>query len=120
MLKLNSLDTNVFIYHSNNDETIGTGANKISRDELIASGRLCATEYLGKQLDPKGFVSRLAQFGGSYDVAARKHMEKKILFCAVNKYEIGELQEIIHEQDPNAFVTFFVGPLIHGGFEKRL
>lgn len=45
---------------------------------------------------------------------------KKILFCAVNKYEIGELQEIIHEQDPNAFVTFFVGPLIHGGFEKRL
>ena len=38
----------------------------------------------------------------------------------VNKYEIGELQEIIHEQDPNAFVTFFVGPLIHGGFEKRL
>ena len=38
----------------------------------------------------------------------------------MNKYEIGELQEIIHEQDPNAFVTFFVGPLIHGGFEKRL
>lgn len=36
----------------------------------------------------------------------------------MNKYEIGELQEIIHEQDPNAFVTFFVGPLIHGGFEK--
>jgi hypothetical protein len=86
MLKLNSLDTNVFIYHSNNDETIGTGTNKISRDELIASGRLCATEYLGKQLDPKGFVSRLAQFGGSYDVAARKHMEKKLLFCATKAY----------------------------------
>lgn len=45
---------------------------------------------------------------------------KNILFCAVNKYEIGQLQEIIHSQDPQAFVTFFEGPMIHGGFEKRL
>lgn len=86
MLKLNSLDSNVFVYHSNNNETIGTGANKISRDELIATGRLCASEYMGRLISPKGFVSRLAQFGGSYDVAARKHMEKKILFCATKAY----------------------------------
>ena len=45
---------------------------------------------------------------------------KNILFCAVNKYEIGDLQGIIHRQDPHAFVTFFEGPMIHGGFEKRL
>ena len=46
--------------------------------------------------------------------------DKDILFCALNKYEIAQLKAIIHEADPKAFVTFFEGPSISGGFEKRL
>lgn len=46
--------------------------------------------------------------------------EKDILFCALSKYEIASLKTIIHEADPKAFVTFFEGPAITGGFEKRL
>ncbi len=45
---------------------------------------------------------------------------KEILFCAINKYETGELHNIIAGADPHAFVTFFEGPMIEGGFEKRL
>ena len=45
---------------------------------------------------------------------------KKILFCDINKYEIPELRTIIEETDPGAFVNFFEGPMIRGGFEKRL
>ncbi|MCR5231002.1 MAG: YitT family protein [Solobacterium sp.] len=45
---------------------------------------------------------------------------KEILFCAINKYETSELHNIITGTDPHAFVTFFEGPMIEGGFEKRL
>lgn len=45
---------------------------------------------------------------------------KKILFCDINKYEIPELRAIIEEVDSRAFVNFFEGPMIRGGFEKRL
>ena len=45
---------------------------------------------------------------------------KEILFCAINKYEIHELKDIIVRTDENAFVTFFEEPIIEGGFEKRL
>lgn len=51
---------------------------------------------------------------------AYTEQSKKILFCDVNKYEIPELRKIIEEIDPNAFVNFFEGPSIQGGFEKRL
>ncbi|MDO4500096.1 MAG: YitT family protein [Erysipelotrichaceae bacterium] len=45
---------------------------------------------------------------------------KQILFCAVNKYEISEIRHIVTDNDPKAFITFFEGPMIRGGFEKRL
>ena len=46
--------------------------------------------------------------------------QKDVLFCAVNKYEISEVKRIIADNDAKAFVTFFEGPMVNGGFEKRL
>lgn len=46
--------------------------------------------------------------------------DKEILYVAINKYEIQQLNDIIHTLDPKAFVTFSQGAMIHGGFEKRL
>ncbi|MBR2788130.1 MAG: YitT family protein, partial [Erysipelotrichaceae bacterium] len=46
--------------------------------------------------------------------------DKDILFCATNRYEIPELRTIVTDIDPNAFITLIEGPMIEGGFEKRL
>ena len=46
--------------------------------------------------------------------------EQYILYCAINKYEIREFKKIVHEIDPNAFLTISEGQEINGGFEKRL
>ena len=66
MLKLNSLDNKVFLVSAAADETVGTGANKISRNELIATGRLCTAEYFGKTIGGQKFESKLAAFKGDY------------------------------------------------------
>ena len=87
-------------------------------DQNINVAALIFTDVSTVQTEILQKMGRGVTFWNGY--SAYTNHPKKILFCAVNKYEIGELQEIIHEQDPNAFVTFFVGPLIHGGFEKRL
>lgn len=87
-------------------------------DQNINVAALIFTDVSTVQTEILQKMGRGVTFWNGY--GAYTNHPKKILFCAVNKYEIGELQEIIHEQDPNAFVTFFVGPLIHGGFEKRL
>lgn len=39
---------------------------------------------------------------------------------AINKYEIQQLNKIVSSLDPKAFVTLAQGPMVHGGFEKRL
>ncbi len=44
----------------------------------------------------------------------------EVLFVAINKYEEGQIEHIIQENDPHAFVTYTQGAKIHGGFEKRL
>ena len=87
-------------------------------DQNINVAALIFTDVSTVQTEILQKMGRGVTFWNGY--GAYTNHPKKILFCAVNKYEIGELQEIIHEQDPNAFVTFFIGPLIHGGFEKRL
>jgi uncharacterized membrane-anchored protein YitT (DUF2179 family) len=46
--------------------------------------------------------------------------DTEILYVAINKYEVPQLNKIIHDADPDAFVTLSQGSLIHGGFEKRL
>lgn len=46
--------------------------------------------------------------------------DEEILYVCINKYEVQQLNRIINENDPKAFVTFSTGAMIHGGFEKRL
>lgn len=46
--------------------------------------------------------------------------EEEILCVMINKYELQQMNEIIKSVDPNAFVTFSSGTMVHGGFEKRL
>lgn len=46
--------------------------------------------------------------------------DQEILYVAINKYEIQQLNKIVSSLDPKAFVTLAQGPMVHGGFEKRL
>ena len=44
----------------------------------------------------------------------------EVLFVALNAYEESQIEQIIHETDPHAFVTYQSGAKVHGGYEKRL
>lgn len=44
----------------------------------------------------------------------------EVLFVALNAYEESQIEQIILETDPHAFVTYQSGAKVHGGFEKRL
>ena len=44
----------------------------------------------------------------------------EVLFVALNAYQESQIEQIIHETDPHAFVTYQSGAKVHGGFEKRL
>ena len=44
----------------------------------------------------------------------------EVLFVALNAYEESQIEQIIHETDPHAFVTYQSGAKVHGGFEKRV
>mgnify|MGYP006360224937 CR=1 FL=1 len=46
--------------------------------------------------------------------------ETEVLYVAINKYEESQIEAILHEMDPHAFVSYISGVKIHGGFEKRL
>lgn len=46
--------------------------------------------------------------------------DEEILCVCINKYEVQQLNKIISDNDPQAFVNFSSGAMIHGGFEKRL
>lgn len=87
-------------------------------DQNINIAALIFTENEGVQTRILHQMGRGVTFWKGF--GAYTNRSKQILFCAVNKYEIQQLQEIIQTEDPNAFVTFFEGPMIHGGFEKRL
>lgn len=89
-MRLNSLNNDVFAIKADHDEKVG----KISRNDLIATGRLCTAEYTGRNLTGlrnlsanDGYVSRLSKFGGNYSALARSHMEKKLIFCAAQAYK---------------------------------
>ena len=90
-MKLNSLADDVFAASSKNDETVG----RLSRNDIIATGRLCAAEYIGNNLNTlrnykegQGFVSKLKGIGGDYTTLARNHMEKKLMYCATKAYAV--------------------------------
>lgn len=85
-MKLNSLDRDTFVVRNDQDEKVG----QISRNELIASGRLCATEYMGRNLSHNdgSFKSRMEEAGMDYAKLSQGHMEKKLIFCAAQSYKV--------------------------------
>lgn len=87
-MRLNNLDRGLFAYRTANDETIGSGANKISRNQIIASGRVCAAEYMGKAISGNtgSFKSKFEGQKTDYATMSKKHSEEKFLFCAARAY----------------------------------
>lgn len=85
-MKLATLNKNLFAASSKNDEKVG----QISRNDLIASGRLCAAEYMGNHLNvannSKQFTPTLDKEG--YAALSKGHWEKKLLFCAAKACEV--------------------------------
>lgn len=91
MLHINSLSNSLFAYRANeDDQTVGAGQNKISRNKIIATGRLCAVEYAGSVLSggkQEKYKSRLNGFDGDYAALSKAHMDQKLIFCATKAYE---------------------------------
>lgn len=89
-LKINSISNDLFRYSTAKDQEVGTGANKISRNEIIASGRLCTVEYAGSVLSggkADKYKSRLNDFGGDSIALGKSHLDQKLVFCAAKAYE---------------------------------
>lgn len=92
-MRLNSISNEIFQYDANDpkDVKVGTGSNAISRNRLIAQGRMLAAEYAGSviggnpNLNVK-YTSRLASFGGDYQALSKKHSDEKLIFCAAMAY----------------------------------
>lgn len=89
-LKLNSLSRDAFAVNKESDETVG----KISRNNIVATGRVCAAEYIGRNVSTirnlskeDGYASRIEAAGLDYAKMARSHMEKKLIFCAAQAYK---------------------------------
>ena len=58
--------------------------------------------------------------GGGMGKGAYTGNDQYILYCAINKYEVKTFKKIVHDIDPQAFVTISEDSEILGGFEKRL
>lgn len=87
MLKLNSIPESVFNSVATKDVGVDVNGKKISRNDIVTTGRLLLCEHAGKNLnrrpDTKGaFTSRMDSEGVDYATAEKKHREAKFLFCA--------------------------------------
>ena len=93
-LKLNSLDRTLFEASDRRDSRIRVNsAGEISRNEIIATGRLLYSEYVGRRLNAlpvransEKYVSMLRERGVDYQTLSQKHQEKLELFCAAQAY----------------------------------
>lgn len=85
-MRIASLNRNIFAASAVNDDKVGT----ISRNDLIASGRLCAAEYMGKNLSAmrknKDFTASLS--AEDYSALSKGHIEKKMIYCAAKAYAV--------------------------------
>ena len=90
-LKLNSLDRSTFASGSpETDRKVRVNGVEISRNDIVATGRLVACEYVGKKLNARSgatdkYSSRLN--GISYEDFSKAHSDKKFLFCASVAYQ---------------------------------
>nr|DAF90899.1 MAG TPA: hypothetical protein [Siphoviridae sp. ctnMR5] len=98
MLKLNSLDGNIFTVDKINDVTVKTNSGVYSRNDIIAKNRLATCEYVGTNINkcnPKEkYNSRLAGSGVDYATLSRVAQERKILFCAAQAYKAMGINEV--------------------------
>lgn len=89
-MRLNSLDNKLFDANavSAHDETIGCGKDKLSRNMIIASGRACAADYMGRHISrgSGSYVSRFDDSAMSYKALSQAHNEQKFLYCAAMAY----------------------------------
>lgn len=87
-LKLNSIPRNVYAVNSNDTETAGS----IKRNSIIASGKMVATEYMGKTLSSRPLSPKFnSLFDGTnlnYATLNRSHWESKLMFCAARSYAV--------------------------------
>ena len=110
MLRLNSIPSHVFDANGVNDSKVKVNGTDISRKSIIATGRLLACEYIGKNLNLRpdmknAYTMKLnGSDGADYATVSRSHMDKKLLFCAsiANKLSGKEAPTSIEEVKNNA------------------
>ena len=75
-----------------------------------------------KEKDMKNVIMEKTGRGVTYWMGKGAYTENDqyILYCAINKYEMKTFKKIVHDIDPQAFVTISEDSEILGGFEKRL
>lgn len=87
MLKINSISNDIFDSVKCSDSKVVINGVTLSRNDIVATGRLIALEYAGKQLnqrtDLKSKFNSLAEARGlDYATIAQDHQKSKFLFCA--------------------------------------
>lgn len=81
---------------------------------IVTSSKDCAT----LELEIMGQLGRgITKWPG---VGAYSGQEKTVLMVIASKYEVPKIRAIIHEIDPNAFVTIDEGVSVVGNFLKKL
>ena len=87
MLKINSISNDIFDSVACADKKVAINGVSLSRNDIVATGRLIALEYAGRQLnnrsDLKAKFNSLAESRGiDYATMAQDHQKSKFLFCA--------------------------------------
>lgn len=94
-LKLNNISNDIFntaAFHSDDHKVRVCRSNgtthEISRNDIVATGRLVACEYIGSKLNERPgekYVSKLN--GMDYGTLSRTHADSLLLFCATKAYQ---------------------------------
>lgn len=80
MLKLNSVDKKKFSDIEFYDRKVSVNGKELSRNSIVATGRMVACEYMGKNL--QGYKSLFDNSSVDYATLSKDHKEQKFLFCA--------------------------------------
>ena len=85
-MRLATMNRDFCASNSVNDDKVG----QISRNDLIASGRLVALEYMGKNLNAARNTTEFKPTldAEKYAALSKGHMEKKLIYCANKAYEV--------------------------------